>query len=217
MIKLSNVNISFKKTPVLQNISFEIKKAQCVVLSGVSGSGKSTLLSIIGSLRKADSGDVIVDGVDLSALNDFTLSGFRSNSIGFVTQSFHLFDRLCVRENILPALLLSGLSQKEMNLRLDEVMQVLNIKHKEDAEVSTLSGGEKQCCVIARALVNKPKILLFDEPTANLDKNNSLGFIKIIKELKKEGITILIATHDPLVSSLDFIDKVIHIKDGKLE
>jgi len=217
MIQLVNVNKSFKKVQVLQNISFEIKEAQCVVLSGVSGSGKSTLLSIIGSLQKASSGIVEVDGMNLSKLNDDRLSDFRSNTIGFVTQSFHLFDALSVRENILPALLLSGLSQKEIHARLEEVMQIANIQHKEDAVVSTLSGGEKQRCVIARALANKPKVLLFDEPTANLDTNNSLAFIKIMKELKEKGKTILIATHDPLVSTLEFIDKVFYIKDGKLE
>lgn len=217
MIQLVNVNKSFKKVQVLQNISLEIKEAQCVVLSGVSGSGKSTLLSIVGSLQKASSGIVEVDEMNLSKLNDDRLSDFRSNTIGFVTQSFHLFDALSVRENILPALLLSRLSQKEINARLEEVMQIANIQHKEDAVVSTLSGGEKQRCVIARALVNKPKILLFDEPTANLDTNNSLSFIKIMKKLKEEGKTILIATHDPLISTLDFIDKVFHMKDGKIE
>ena len=217
MIQLVNVNKSFKKVQVLQNISLEIKEAQCVVLSGVSGSGKSTLLSIVGSLQKASSGTVEVDGMNLSSLNDDRLSDFRSNTIGFVTQSFHLFDALSVRENILPALLLSGLSQEEMHTRLQEVMQIVNIQHKEDAVVSTLSGGEKQRCVIARALVNKPKILLFDEPTANLDTNNSLSFIKIMNKLKEEGKTILIATHDPLISTLDFIDKVFHMKDGKIE
>ena len=217
MIQLVNVNKSFKKVQVLQNISLEIKEAQCVVLSGVSGSGKSTLLSIVGSLQKASSGIVEVDEMNLSKLNDDRLSDFRSNTIGFVTQSFHLFDALSVRENILPALLLSGLSQKEINARLEEVMQIANIQHKEDAVVSTLSGGEKQRCVIARALVNKPKILLFDEPTANLDTNNSLSFIKIMNKLKEEGKTILIATHDPLISTLDFIDKVFHMKDGKIE
>lgn len=217
MIQLVNVNKSFKKVQVLQNISLEIKEAQCVVLSGVSGSGKSTLLSIVGSLQKASSGIVEVDEMNLSKLNDDRLSDFRSNTIGFVTQSFHLFDALSVRENILPALLLSRLSQKEINARLEEVMQIANIQHKEDAVVSTLSGGEKQRCVIARALVNKPKILLFDEPTANLDTNNSLSFIKIMKKLKEEGKTILIATHDPLISTLDFIDRVVCIKDGKIE
>lgn len=217
MIQVSKLNKSFKKVQVLQNISLEIKEAQCAVLSGVSGSGKSTLLSILGSLRKADSGNVVVDGADLSALNDFALSDFRSNSVGFVTQSFHLFDALSVRENILPALLLSGLSQKEIEGRLEEVMQQTRIHHKKDAEVSTLSGGEKQRCIIARALVNKPKILLFDEPTANLDTANSLAFIEILRALKKEGKTILIATHDPLISTLDFIDRVFHLKDGKLE
>lgn len=217
MIQLVNVNKSFKKVQVLQNISLEIKEAQCVVLSGVSGSGKSTLLSIVGSLQKASSGIVEVDEMNLSKLNDDRLSDFRSNTIGFVTQSFHLFDALSVRENLLPALLLRGLSQKGIEGRLEEVMQQTHIQHKKDAEVSTLSGGEKQRCIIARALVNKPKILLFDEPTANLDTTNSLAFVEILRALKKEGKTILVATHDPLISTLDFIDRILYIKDGKLE
>ena len=217
MIQLSNVSKSFKKVQVLNDISLKISQGECVVLNGVSGSGKSTLLSIIGSLLKASSGRVEVDGLDINTLNDFRLSDFRSSIVGFVTQSFYLLEALSVRENIVPVLLLSGLTQNEIDTRLKEVMKITGIEHKENAEVSTLSGGEKQRCIIARALVNNPKVLLFDEPTANLDRNNSLAFISVLQELKNKGITILIATHDPLISTLDFVDTIINIKDGRIE
>jgi len=217
MIKLQNINKSFKNTKVLKDINLEIQEGECVVFSGVSGSGKSTLLSIIGAILKPTSGVVEVDGLNIVSLSDYHLSNYRGSSVGFVTQSFHLFDMLNVRENITPALLLGELTQKEIQKRVQEVMKIASIEHKQNDRVSTLSGGEKQRCMIARALVNNPKTVLCDEPTANLDKENSLKFISIVKNLRESGKTILIATHDPLISELEWIDRVIKIDEGKIE
>ena len=217
MIKLQNVSKNFANTKILKDISLEIKEGECVVLSGVSGSGKSTLLSIIASLMKPTSGLVEVDGTNIVALSDYHLSSYRKDSVGFITQSFHLFDMLNVRDNVIIPLLLSKLEQSEVERKVQEAMSVASISHKSDAKVSTLSGGERQRCVIARALVNNPKVILCDEPTANLDKENSLKFIQIIKALKEQGKTILIATHDPLIYELDWIDKLIKIDEGSFE
>lgn len=217
MIQLQNINKSFKNTQVLQDISLEIKEGECVVINGVSGSGKSTLLSIVSSLMKPSSGSVVIDGVEIYKLNDFRLSDFRANIVGFVTQAFHLFEMLNVRENILLALLAKEKNQEEINTKIEKAMSQAHIQHKENCDVSVLSGGEKQRCIIARALVNDPKILLFDEPTANLDKENTVKFTQVLKELKSDGKTIIIATHDPSISDLEFIDKILNIKDGKIE
>ena len=217
MISLKNINKSFKKTDVLKGISLEVAEGECVVLSGVSGSGKSTLLAIIASLMKASSGEIEVNNTNINKLNDIRLSDFRLNVIGFVPQTFHLFEMLNVRENILPSLLLLDLDAQELEKRVIESMQLAQIEHKSASVVSTLSGGEKQRCTIARALINNPKVLLFDEPTANLDKENTLKFIELLHTLKGKGKTILIATHDPLISELEFIDKIISIKDGSIE
>ncbi len=217
MIQIKNLYKTFKKTTVLHNINLEIQEGEFVVLSGVSGSGKSTLLSIIGAILKPTSGLVSVNGLNIASLSDYHLSSYRSEQVGFVTQAFHLFDNLHVEQNITPALLLGNLTQEEIHKRVLKVMKLASIAHKANEIASNLSGGEKQRCMIARALVNNPKILLCDEPTANLDKVNSLKFIEIIKELKKSGKTIVIATHDPLISELSCVDRVIKIDEGKIE
>jgi len=217
MIILDNVSKSFGKAEVLKGISLEIKEGECIVFSGVSGSGKSTLLSIIGALMKPSSGLVQVDSLNIASLNDYHLSNYRGENLGFITQSFHLLEMLSVRENVVVPLLLSKLNQNEIENRVNEAMCISSIEHKSQNEVYTLSGGEKQRCIIARALVNNPKIILCDEPTANLDKENSLKFAQIIKTLKSSGKTIIIATHDPLISELEWVDKVIKIDEGKIE
>jgi len=183
----------------------------------VSGSGKSTLLSIISSFIAPTSGLVMVDGVNIISLSDFHISNYRAKTIGFVTQEFHLFDRLSVEQNVMIPLILTDLSQSELQQRCNKAITTSAIGHKKNQIVSKLSGGEKQRCVIARALVNEPKVILCDEPTANLDKENSLGFTQIIRELKSQKKTIIIATHDPLIINLEFVDRVIEIDDGKIE
>lgn len=217
MIVLQGVSKSFQKEKVLSGINIDIKEGECIVLRGVSGSGKSTLLSIIATLMKADEGSVSINGLDVLSMSDYDLSEYRKSLLGFVPQSFHLFEMLSVRENIVPGLLLNDLDSKEIQERVDKVMQIASINHKEKTQAGKLSGGEKQRCMIARALVNDPKIVLCDEPTANLDKQNSLKFASIIKDLKEQGKTIIIATHDPLISELEFIDRVIKIDGGSIE
>ncbi len=201
----------------LQNVTLNIEDAQCVVLSGISGSGKSTLLSIIGAIMRPSSGSVEIDGNNIVSLSDYHLSHYRNKTIGYVTQSFHLFESLSVRDNLLAPLVISDLSSLEIESMITSALKKANILHKADKKVSTLSGGEKQRCLIARALVNDPSIILCDEPTASLDKKNSLEFIEIIRGLKKLGKIIIIATHDPLFEELDFVDKFYKMNEGKIE
>ena len=212
--EFSSVDTTFH---ALKNINLEIADGEVLVIKGISGSGKSTLLSIIGAIMKPTSGSVEVDGENIVSYTDYFASSYRQNKLGFITQSFHLFDAFTVEENLFSALALSDLTPKEIEKRVQEVSSVANISHKLNAVVTTLSGGEKQRCIIARALVNKPEIILCDEPTANLDRENSLMFVDIIKRLKEMGKTVIIATHDPLFESLEFVDKRVVMKDGEIE
>ena len=198
----------------LKNISLSVEEGQIVILKGVSGSGKSTLLSIIGALSKPS--EVLVDGANVSKLADIESSAYRHKKIGFIFQSFNLLEALSVYKNVLAPLSLERLSGDELSACIDEAMQIANIAHKKDQIVSSLSGGEKQRCAIARALVMGPQIILADEPTANLDKQNSLGFIEMLSKLKELKKTVLIATHDILFDELSFVDRYVFLKDGEI-
>ena len=221
MIQFKNLNLTFNPNAAnefkaLKNINLHITKHKLVILKGVSGSGKSTLLSLISALIKPTSGEIKVDGKLIAKLPDFHASRFRSKDIGFIFQSFNLFESLSVKENIALPLIPLKLSQKEIDDKVNHALSLANIEHKKNQSVKDLSGGEKQRCAIARALVNNPKIILCDEPTANLDRANSLAFIEVIKTLKSLEKTIVIATHDPLFESLDFVDEVINIENGEI-
>ena len=221
MIKVNNLNKVFnentkKEFHALKDINIEIQTSSCVILKGVSGSGKSTLLSILGALSKPSSGDVIINDDSIAKLPDLHSSLFRAKNLGFIFQSYNLFNELNVEENISIPLVPLDFTQKEINKKVDVALKLANIEHKKDETVSNLSGGEKQRTAIARALVNNPDIILCDEPTANLDNENSLKFIEVMRKLKKLNKTIIIATHDPIFDKLDFVDNTINIKDGKI-
>ncbi|MDH1977106.1 ABC transporter ATP-binding protein [Aliarcobacter butzleri] len=221
MIRIKNLNKIFyentnKEFYALKDINLNIKKSSCVVLKGVSGSGKSTLLSLIATLQKPTSGEIVVENESIAKLPDFHASNFRARKIGFIFQSFNLFNELSVKDNISLPLIPLGFSQKQIDEKVINTLKLANILHKKDELVSNLSGGEKQRCAIARALVNNCEIILCDEPTANLDYENSKNFIEILKELKELKKTIIIATHDPIFDNLDFVDSEILIKNGQI-
>ncbi|MCT7552442.1 ABC transporter ATP-binding protein [Aliarcobacter butzleri] len=221
MIKIKNLSKIFyentnKEFYALKDINLNIKKSSCVVLKGVSGSGKSTLLSLIATLQKPTSGEIVVENESIAKLPDFHASNFRARKIGFIFQSFNLFNELSVKDNISLPLIPLGFSQKQIDEKVINTLKLSNILHKKDELVSNLSGGEKQRCAIARALVNDCEIILCDEPTANLDYENSKNFIEILKELKELKKTIIIATHDPIFDNLDFVDSEILIKNGQI-
>ena len=216
MIKLVNISKKYKeKVTALENLNLEFKEGEFIVLKGVSGSGKSTILSLIAGLLKPTSGEVIVDSKHISKLADHFCSEFRRENIGFIFQKYNLIPTLSVRDNILLPLVPNNLDEKLLEKKLQHVMKIFNIAHKEKSIVKELSGGEQQRVAIARANINNPKIILADEPTANLDAKLSLQFIEIMKNLKSSKKTIVLATHDPLFFDLDFVDRIIEIKDGK--
>jgi putative ABC transport system ATP-binding protein len=217
MISVKNlqkyVDNNTNKSHILKNINFEISSGDLVVLKGVSGSGKSTLLSIIAGLDKPTSGVVLVENEAIHKLPDMHLSNFRAKKIGIIFQSFNLIESFSVKENLLAALSNQDFALSDIWQKIDSALKVANIDHKANTKVELLSGGEKQRCAIARALINNPNILICDEPTANLDRANSLEFIKSMQNLNGSGKTIVIATHDPLFDSLPNA-KVIKLEDG---
>ena len=200
----------------LFDITFDVREGELVILKGVSGSGKSTLLSIIGALQKPTSGAVEVEGRAIAKLPDLHASSFRARTIGFIFQTFNLFDEFTVAENVALPLVPTGIPQKEIDKNVVRALELTNISHKATQSVRDLSGGEKQRTSIARALVNDAKIILCDEPTANLDLENSLAFMGILKDLKSLGKTILMATHDPLFADLEVVDRVLEIEAGRI-
>ena len=217
MIQLKNIYKIYENDIVaLDDISLEFSEGELVILKGVSGSGKSTILSLIAGLLKPTSGDVLVDNKHISKLPDHFCSQYRRDHIGFIFQKYNLIPTLSVEDNILLPLIPLNLDEKELYVKLEKVMKMFQIEHKKNVIVKNLSGGEQQRTAIARANVNDPKIILADEPTANLDEKLSQEFIKILKDLKSLNKTIIIATHDPLFFDLDFVDRIIEIHNGKL-
>ncbi len=221
MIHVNHLNKIYNaKTPkevqVLYDINFTIKERELTILKGVSGSGKSTLLAMLSAMDRPSSGEVIVEDQAISKLPDFHASHFRANSIGFIFQHFNLLEELTVEENIEAVLIPLGLSLKTIEEKVQHSMTLAKISHKADQSVKELSGGEKQRCAIARALVNDPHIILCDEPTANLDRVNSLHFIELIKQLRSQKKTIIIATHDPLFEDAAIHDRLLFMEDGHL-
>jgi len=219
MVILENVTKVYNEgTPqafeALRAVSMHIKEGETVILSGVSGSGKSTLLSLVAALDKPSAGKIIVEGELVSKLPDLHASAYRARTIGVVFQHFNLLEGLSVAENIMAPLINRGISMSDIEANVLQSATHAAIAHKLSQNVSALSGGEKQRCAIARALVHDPKLILCDEPTANLDKANSLKFIDILRRLRNMGKTVVVATHDPLFEGLDFVDKVLHMEDG---
>jgi len=200
----------------LKSIDLQVSKGETVILSGVSGSGKSTLLSLIAGLDKPSSGKIIVAGELISKLPDLHASAYRAKTVGVIFQHFNLLEALSVEENVMAPLINAGLDLSTIKKMTQKSMALASISHKANAEVKALSGGEKQRCAIARALVHEPKLILCDEPTANLDRANSLKFIEILQSLHDMGKTIIVATHDPLFEGLSFVNKVVHMEDGKM-
>jgi len=201
----------------LKDINLLFKTGELSLIYGESGSGKSTLLSIIAAISKPTSGEIRVDGENIAAYNDYFASSYREKQLGFITQEFHLFESFSVAQNISVALTLSGISLQESKEKVLNIAKKLGIEHKLQSKISSLSGGEKQRCIIARALVNEPQIILCDEPTANLDRSNALKFIEILKEIKREGKSIIVVTHDTIFDNLDIVDARFKIKDGVIE
>jgi putative ABC transport system ATP-binding protein len=191
---------------------FEANRVSC--LKGASGSGKTTLMSMIGCLSRPTSGRILLDDRVISGLPERFLTEVRRHTFGFIFQRFNLIPGLSVLENIiLPAYPL-GLAYKTLKARADQLLEQFTLTDKADNRVEWLSGGEAQRVAICRALINDPKILIADEPTANLDSKLSIEFMRMIDALRSSGKTVLITSHDPVVFESSVVDKVIELEDG---
>jgi len=201
----------------LSGINLNIGKGEAVCIEGPSGSGKSTLLSILGCLITPTSGVALIDGKPLSRLPDRFLTLHRRQTIGFIFQRFNIIPELSVLANVALPLLPLGISPSDREKRAEELLERLSIAHRKQFLAAKLSGGEMQRTAIARALINDPPIILADEPTAHLDTKLSLDFMAVMMELKTSGKTIIITSHDPLVSGHQLVDRCLKIRDGMLE
>jgi putative ABC transport system ATP-binding protein len=200
----------------LYDVSLQIEDQTMVCLQGASGSGKSTLLAIIGCVFPPSSGRASIAGKQLSRMPDRFMTIHRRECIGFIFQQFNILPRLSVLDNITLPLLPIGISPGARKARARELMDQLSISHRENFPAGQISGGEMQRVAIARALINNQPIILADEPTAHLDSRLSIDFMQIMADLKTAGKTIIIASHDTLVSEHPAIDKIFNIKDGRI-
>ncbi len=200
----------------LKGIDFHAAKGEMIVIHGPSGSGKTTLLKIIAGLEKPDRGVVVVGGYDLGYLDDDQLAMIRNTVVGYIPQDYGLVDELSVAENIELPLLIAGIPKGERHRRVKEIASYIGLTDLMSRPVKSLSGGQKQRVAIARALVNTPKIILADEPTANLDWDNSAKIMELFKHVKEDfETTVVIVSHDPRVT--DYADRLLTMSDGKLK
>ncbi|CZR96921.1 MULTISPECIES: ABC transporter ATP-binding protein [unclassified Clostridioides] len=216
ILSIKNISKTYcGKVPfkALDKVSINIEKGEFVAIMGPSGSGKSTLLNIISTVDKQNEGKVILDGCDISELEGEKLAEFRRKQLGFVFQDFNLIDTLTVEENIMLPLTLDGANVKDMNRQTINVAKFLGIDNLLDRRIYEISGGQAQRCAIARAIINRPSLLLADEPTGNLDSKSTDDVLRLFTKINKEqNVTTLMVTHEAYSAS--YSDRVIFIKDG---
>jgi putative ABC transport system ATP-binding protein len=197
-----NYQVGDTNVEVLKNLDFDLKREKFATISGASGSGKTTLLNIVGGIDKPTSGNVVVFGKDLVAENEDFLATFRCTNVGFVFQSYNLVSTLTVAENVAFPMEWLRKPVDQIENRVNELLDIVGLKHRAEHFPFQLSGGEQQRVAFARALANDPPLLLVDEPTGNLDAKTSLKIIEILQNLKDDGKTIVVATHDGRILEL---------------
>ena len=216
MIKTKNISKIFRtedvETHALVDVSLEVKKGEFVAVMGPSGCGKSTLLNILGLLDVPNGGEYILDGTDVASLSEKQRNVLRRGTLGFIFQSFNLIDELTVEENIELPLLYMKVPAAERKRRITDAMARMAITHRSKHFPSQLSGGQQQRVAIARAVVMQPKIILADEPTGNLDSKNGLEVMGLLRELHREGTTIVMVTHSARDAA--YSDRIVNLFDG---
>ena len=213
MIEIKDIYKSFGSLQVLKGVSTTIDKGEIVSIVGASGAGKTTLLQIVGTLDKPDSGQILYDDVDVTALSEKEVSLFRNRNIGFVFQFHQLLPEFSALENVMIPALIAKEKQSEVEKRAKKILSFLGLSDRENHKPSQLSGGEKQRIAVARALINHPAVILADEPSGSLDTQNKQELHQLFFDLRNEfNQTFVIVTHDESLS--ESTDRVIHMKDG---
>ncbi|MBQ2498750.1 MAG: ABC transporter ATP-binding protein, partial [Bacteroidales bacterium] len=216
MIEARGIYKSFGNVDVIKGIDLHIDKGEIVTIMGASGAGKSTLLQIIGTLEKADKGEVSINGQNISRLGQKALATFRNKNIGFVFQFHHLLPEFTAIENICIPAYIAGVSKKEANEKAMQLLDYLKLTERANHKPSMLSGGEQQRIAVARALINNPSVILADEPSGNLDSLNAKELHELFFNLREQtGQTFVIVTHNPDLAKM--ADRTLTIKDGKIE
>lgn len=215
MIRATDIHKSFGNLEVLKGIDLHIEKKEIVSIMGASGAGKTTLLHILGTLDRADKGSLLIDGTEVSTLSDKNLASFRNQKIGFVFQFHHLLPEFTALENICIPAFIGGTSKEAAVNHAMELLDYLNLTARKDHKPSQLSGGEQQRVAVARALINRPAVVLADEPSGNLDSASAKELHKLFFKLRDElGQTFVIVTHNPELAAMS--DRTIIIKDGTI-
>ena len=215
MIKVENIHKSFGELQVLKGIDLEVEKGEIVSIVGPSGAGKTTLLMIMGTLEKADAGNIYIDNNELSRLNERRLSDFRNKNIGFVFQFHQLLPEFTALENVMIPALIGRANHQEAEKRAMELLEMMRLKDRVEHKPAELSGGEKQRVAVARALINNPAVVFADEPSGSLDTDNKEELHRLFFELRdKLNQTFVIVTHDEHLASIT--DRTIHMIDGEI-
>ena len=215
MIKAENIHKSYGSLNVLKGVSLEIKQGEVVSIVGVSGAGKTTLLHILGTLDRADSGNVIMNETNIQQLNRKELSSFRNKNIGFVFQFHHLLPEFTAIENVCIPAFIAKQNKNEANKKANELLDLLGLRERINHKPSELSGGEQQRVAVARALINNPLVVLADEPSGNLDSNTAKDLHKLFFDLRKKiNQTFVIVTHNEELANM--ADRKLVMKDGMI-
>ena len=216
MIHLENIRKSFGSLQVLRGISMDVAKGEIVSIVGPSGAGKTTLLQIVGTLDKPDSGLVVIDGTPVGGLKERQLSDFRNRRIGFVFQFHQLLPEFTALENVMIPALIAGLSRAEAKASALDMLQFMGLADRASHKPNELSGGEKQRVAVARALINRPAVVLADEPSGSLDTHNKEELHRLFFDLRERfGQTFVIVTHDEGLARIT--DRTIHLLDGEVD
>ena len=215
MIELYDIKKSFGTLEVLKGIDLIINKGEVISIVGPSGAGKTTLLQIMGTLDKADSGTILLNGTNISSLKEKELANFRNKQIGFVFQFHQLLPEFTALENVMIPALIAGISSSDAMKKAKQTLDFLGLSERALHKPSELSGGEKQRVAVARALINNPSVILADEPSGSLDTHNKEELHQLFFELRNRlGQTFVIVTHDESLAQLT--DRTIHMKDGRI-